>query len=344
MSRVVVIAGATSGIGRAAAREFAGRGDRLVLAARSPETLAEVRRECRDAGAEVRDVPTDVTEPGALDALAATALAEFGRIDVWVHTAAVMAYGRFEDVPAEVFDQVVRTDLLAAAGAARVALRHFKQAGGGTLILTGSVLGHVTAPYMSGYVASKWGLQGLTRALQQEARELPGVNICLVNPGSVDTPVYQQAANYLGRVGRPPLPITSAERVARAIAHCVDRPRREVSVGRANVVMRVGFTVLPGVYDVLVGPLMRLAGLSHRPVEPHDGVVFTPNPAGEAVSGGWLPDLSGLARSVGGFAASRGGRAARSLGGSALAGGTRAAKAVGDSATAVSAALLRRDG
>ncbi|MGB2569140.1 SDR family NAD(P)-dependent oxidoreductase [Micromonospora citrea] len=313
MSRVVVVTGATSGIGRAAAREFAGRGDRLVLAARSPEILAQVRRECEEAGAEVRDVPTDVTAPGALDALAAATVEQFGRIDVWVHTAAVMAYGRFEEIPAEVFEQVVRTDLLAAAGAARVALRHFRAAGGGTLILTGSVLGHITAPYMSGYVTSKWGLHGLARALQQEARDLPGVHVCLVTPGSVDTPAYQQAANYVGRVGRPPLPITTPERVARAIVGCADRPRREISVGRLNVVMRVGFTALPAVYDVLVGPLMRLGGLTNRAVPPTEGVVFRPNPAGEAVRGGWLPDLPGLVRAVGGTAASAGAAALRRL-------------------------------
>ncbi|MER7333125.1 MULTISPECIES: hypothetical protein [unclassified Micromonospora] len=80
---------------------------------------------------------------------------------------------------------------------------------------------------------------------------------CIVSPGSVDTPVYQRAANYLGRLGRPPLPVTTPERVARAVVDCADRPRREVSVGRANVVMRVGFTVLPGVYDALVGPVMK---------------------------------------------------------------------------------------
>ncbi|MFI5834003.1 SDR family NAD(P)-dependent oxidoreductase [Micromonospora sp. NPDC051300] len=301
MTRTVVVTGATSGIGRAAAREFAGRGDRLVLAARSPETLAEVRRECADAGAaEVRTVPTDVTEPGALDALAA----EVDRIDVWVHTAAVMAYGRFEEIPADVFEQVVRTDLLAGAGVARVALRRFRAAGGGTLILTGSVLGHITAPYMSGYVTSKWGLHGLVRALQQESRDLAGVHVCLVTPGSVDTPVYQQAANYLGRIGRPPLPITTPERVARAIADCADRPRREISVGRVNLLMRVGFTALPAVYDVLVGPLMRAGGLTNRPTPPNPGVVFEPNPAGEAVRGGWLPDLVGLARSIGDSAGS----------------------------------------
>ncbi|MGC4869605.1 SDR family NAD(P)-dependent oxidoreductase [Micromonospora sp. DT53] len=292
MSRVVVIVGASSGIGRATARAFAERGDRLVLAARAATTLAEVRAECADV--DVLTVSTDVTGPDALDALAVAAMDRFGRVDVWVHTAAVMAYGRFDELPGRVFDQVVRTDLLGAAGSVRVALRHFRAAGAGTVILTGSVLGHVTAPYMSAYVASKWGLQGLVRTVQQELRGSPEIRLCLVNPGSVDTPVYQQAANYLGRVGRPPAPVASPQRVARAIVDCVDRPRREVSVGRLNVVLRAGFTVLPGVYDVLVGPLMRLAGLSGRPVAANDGSVFAPNPAGEAVRGGHAPGLRRL--------------------------------------------------
>ncbi|MDZ5447609.1 SDR family NAD(P)-dependent oxidoreductase [Micromonospora sp. 4G57] len=157
MTRTVVITGATSGIGRAAAQAFAGRGDRLVLAARSPATLAEVREECRAAGAPVLAEATDVTMPDAVGGLARAALAAFGGIDVWVHTAAVMAYGRFDEVPERVFEQVVRTDLLAAAAVARVALRHFRAASAGTLILTGSVHGHITAPYLSGYVAAKWG-------------------------------------------------------------------------------------------------------------------------------------------------------------------------------------------
>ncbi|WBB69852.1 SDR family NAD(P)-dependent oxidoreductase [Micromonospora sp. WMMD812] len=301
MSRVVVVVGATSGIGRAAARAFAGRGDRLVLAARAPQALADVRGECAAVGAEVLTVPTDVTTPGALDALAEATVDRFGRIDVWVHTAAVTAYGPFERLPARTFDQVVRTDLLAAAEAARVALRHFRVASAGTLILTGSVLGHITAPYLSSYATAKWGLTGLARTLQQELRDAPDIHLCLVNPGSVDTPIYQRAAHHLGRTGRPPPPITTPERVARAIVDCADRPRRQVSVGRLNPLMRVGFTVLPGLYDTLVGPLMRRLGLDGPTVAPHDGVVFAPDPASERVRGGWLPDLGRPLRAVRGL-------------------------------------------
>ncbi|MFI7521427.1 SDR family NAD(P)-dependent oxidoreductase [Micromonospora globbae] len=311
MSRVVVVVGATSGIGRVAAREFARRGDRLVLAARAPQTLDYVRAECAAEGADVLVVPTDVTAPGALAALAGAAVARFGRIDAWVHTAAVTAYGRFDEVPGRIFDQVVRTDLLAAAEAARVALRHFRSTGSGTLVLTGSVLGHITAPYLSGYVAAKWGLTGLVRTLQQELRDLPDVHVCLVSPGSVDTPIYQRAANHLGLVGRPPPPVATPERVARAVVDCVARPRREVSVGRLNPLMRAGFTVLPGLYDALVGPLMRRLGLADEPAPAHDGVLFAADPASEAVRGGWLPDVGHLLRTAAALPASAGTRLLR---------------------------------
>ncbi|WP_225853752.1 hypothetical protein [Micromonospora sp. AMSO31t] len=101
--------------------------------------------------------------------------------------------------------------------------------------------------------------------------------------------------------------------MARAMVDCVDRPRREVSVGRLNVIMRFGFTVLPGVYDVLVGPLMRLAGLTNQPIAPHPGIVFDPSPAGEAVRGGWLPDVPRAVRSAGGVTAAAGSALLRRL-------------------------------
>jgi NAD(P)-dependent dehydrogenase (short-subunit alcohol dehydrogenase family) len=284
---VVVITGGSSGIGRAAAVACARRGDRLVLAARSADGLGAAAAECRAAGAEVLTVPTDVVAQAEVDALLAAAVDRFGRVDAVVHSVTVVAYGRFEDVPAAAFDRVVATTLTGAANVSRAALRLFREQGGGALVIVGSLLGKIVTPYMSSYVTAKWGLLGLARTLQVEARPTPGVEVSLVSPGGVDTPVYRQAASYLGRHGRPPPPVDRPEKVARAILRCLDHPRRDVSVGPANGIVILGFRTLPAVFDVLVTPLMRIGGLSRQPSEPNDGNVFAPQPAGEAVHGDW---------------------------------------------------------
>ncbi|WP_083970902.1 SDR family NAD(P)-dependent oxidoreductase [Actinoplanes awajinensis] len=273
---VVVITGASSGIGRATALAYARTGARLILAARSESDLDTVAADCRAVGAQARAVVADVTDADAMEAVAEAASHAYGGIDVWVHTAAVMAYGKFEDVPAEVFDRVVTVDLLGAATVARVALRRFRARERGVLVLTGSLLGTVVTPFTSSYVTSKWGLRGLARALRLETRDAPGIHVCLVSPGAVDTSIYRTAANFAGRFGQPPPPVDSPEKVAAAILRCARRPRGEVSVGLVNPLIRFGFVALPAVYDALVVPLMSVGGLSREQVAPHDGNVFTP--------------------------------------------------------------------
>jgi len=284
---VVLVTGASSGIGRATAQQLARPGARLVLASRSAPALAEVERACVQRGATVLVVPTDVADNAAVVALFAAALERFGRVDAVVHSAAVVAYGRLEDVPDEVFDHALDVNLLGTVRVARAALRLFRDQGGGRLVLVGSLLGKIATPYMSSYIAGKWGVHGLVRTLQIEARQTPGVDISLVSPGGVDTPVYAQAGSYTGRIGRPPPPVDPPEKVAQAVVRAIGRPRREVSVGLAKGLTVTGFRLLPGVFDLLVTPLMRWGGQSRQRVGAHPGNVLEPQPTGEAVHGQW---------------------------------------------------------
>lgn len=284
---VVVITGASSGIGRATARAFARQGACVVLAARSPEALAAAERECVTDGGKALAVPTDTSDASQVDALLAAAQERFGRVDVIVHAAAVLAYGRFEDIPAEVFDRVITVNVSGTANVGRAALEFFRQQGGGRLIVVGSLLGNMTAPFLSPYVASKWAVHGLTRVWRLEARRSPGVRIGLVWPGAVNTPAYSQAANYLGLAARPPPPVDPPEKVARRIVRAAGRPGRSMSVGSVNHLLVFGFRRLPGVFEFLVVPLMRALGLSKQRTSKHPGNVFAPRPEGEAVHGRW---------------------------------------------------------
>jgi len=257
--RVVVITGASSGIGRETALRYAARRDRLVLASRTESMLQEVAGECLAAGA--RDVlvhPTDIGEADEVQRLFDVALDAFGRVDVAVQCAAVTAFGRFEDLPADVFERIIRTNLIGAANVARCALGHFQGRGSGHLVLVGSLLGRVAVPYQSAYVASKFALNGLVRSLRQENRRQPGVRVHGVYPGPVDTPVYDTSVNYLEHTPRVPPSADAPATVARVIVGETDRERStERHVGWVNVPAIIAYNLLPGVFDALVGPLVR---------------------------------------------------------------------------------------
>ena len=284
----VLITGASSGIGRATAHELAGRGARLVLVARGREALETAAAEARAAGAgEVLVFPADVTDEDGFRTAVDTALERFGRLDSVVHAAQVMAYGTIEELPRDVFEAVVNTALHGTAVVARVVLPVFRKQEAGHLLVVNSLLGSVATPLMGSYIAAKWGQLGLVRVLQQETRDVPGITVSAVQPGGVDTPIYYQAASWTGSTGRPPPPVYRPQRVAKKVLATLDRPRRVVQAGFLNPVIKAGFTLFPGVYDVLVGPLMQRLAIANDDVPPTEGNVFESNPAGNATEGGW---------------------------------------------------------
>lgn len=259
----MLVTGAGTGIGRATALLLAGSGDDLVLAGRDREALDRVGAECARAGAgRVLVRSTDVTDVAACERLVAAAVEQLGGLDACVHSAGVAAYGRLEEISPDAVERVLQTNVLGALHVARPVLRTLRAGGGGTLVLVGSVLGRIAVPQMGAYVVSKWALRGLARVLALETRDAPEVRVALLAPGSVDTPIYARAANWTGRRPRPPWPVQTPEAVARTVLRVLQRPRRERLTGWAAPGMVAGSVLLPRLYDVLVGPLMRLGGFT----------------------------------------------------------------------------------
>jgi NAD(P)-dependent dehydrogenase (short-subunit alcohol dehydrogenase family) len=287
-ARVVVVTGASSGIGLATALAAAGQGDHVVLLARGADSLAETADRCRAAGAaSVLDLPTDVADDTQVRTAFDKVAARYGRVDAVIHSAGLVAYGRLEEVPAEVFDRVLRTNLLGSVNVARAVLPGMRRRNAGSIVFIGSLLGYIAPPYMSAYAVSKWGVRGLARLLQVENVDRDGVHISHLSPGGVDTPIYLQAANYLGWVGRPPPPVVSPERVARAALRLLDRPRPRIQVGPANWPVIWGFTVFPAVFDRIVTPMFEVGATDVRqPAVDVAGNVFGSVPEGNRLHGG----------------------------------------------------------
>jgi NAD(P)-dependent dehydrogenase (short-subunit alcohol dehydrogenase family) len=177
------------------------RGMRVVLASRSREALESAALEC--SGGATLVVPTDVSSVDEVEALFYATIERFGRVDAVVHSAAVLAYGRFEDVPADVFERSLDVTVVGTANVARAALRRFHEQGSGRLVVIGSLLGKIATPYMSSHVTAKWAVHGLVRCLQIEARQTPGIDISRVSPGASTRPSTSRRARMPAGTGCP---------------------------------------------------------------------------------------------------------------------------------------------
>jgi len=253
---VVVVTGASSGIGEATALRAARDGHRLVLVARREEVLDDVAARCRRAGAVAAVVePTDVSDDAAVAVMLDRVAVEVGEIDAVLHCAGEVTYGRVEEATAETFDQVLASNLSGSANVARHAVRQFRGRRQGVLVLVGSLLGYVAIPEMTPYVVSKWGLRALARQLVIENHDLPDLHVCHVSPGSVDTPIYDKALDAAGGVNQPPPPTITPEAVAEVVVRQLRHPVTEAQTAWSNHALIWAFRGLPAVWDAAVGPI-----------------------------------------------------------------------------------------
>jgi short-subunit dehydrogenase len=257
--KTIVITGASSGAGRAAALEFAPYKPYLVLAARNEMSLNELAEECSALGAEVKVVITDVTDAKAMINLANKANDWQGQLDVWINNAGVLAAGDFDKTPMEVHQQIVETNLLGYMNGAHAVLPIFKNQHHGVIINNISIGGYLPVPYGAGYTASKFGLRGFSEALKAELTAWPRIYVCDLFPAFLDTPGIYHAGNYTGKALKPAPPVYDPKRLAQAMLKVIKKPGNHANtyVGSASLLLKFSHALFPELTTKLTGFVMR---------------------------------------------------------------------------------------
>ncbi|MFC1456148.1 SDR family oxidoreductase [Microvirga arabica] len=289
----VVITGASSGIGRAAALAFARRGARVALAARRTELIEEVAGECRDLGAKAIAVTTDVTDAGAVAALAHAAEHAFGGIDVWINNAGTGVVGPYQDADIALHRRTIEVNLMGTMHGAYAVLPIFLDQGHGILINNISMGGWAPNPFAAAYTASKFGLRGFTASLRQELGDHSDIHVCGVFPAIIDTPGLDHGANVSGKRINPGPLIYAPEDVAETFVALVRSPRDEVAVGWPARAAQIAYSLAPGPTEHLIGTFTRRALKRASPAPRTQGALLEPVATGRGVSGGWR-DRKGL--------------------------------------------------
>ncbi|MGA0607522.1 SDR family oxidoreductase [Phenylobacterium sp. VNQ135] len=281
--QVVVVTGASSGIGLAAARAFAKAGAAVVLVARNEEALREACAEIEAAGGRAHVVTADVGSPEDMARVTRAAVARFGGFDTWVNDAGVGIYGDSLEVSLEDHQRLFQTNYFGVVHGSLEAARHLKERpGGGVIINIGSILGDMPSPLMGPYVASKHAVKGFTDTLRIDLqRQGAPVQVSLIKPASIGTPFPDHAKNYMETAARVPPPVYAPEVVADAILHAATHPVRALTVGGAGRQLVATYHAAPRFADRLFGAAIPRLSIRKEP-KPADDSLHSPSQDGEA--------------------------------------------------------------
>ena len=269
MSRIVVVTGASGGIGRASAVAFARRGDTVVLIARGEEGLAGAARDVEVAGGRPVVMPVDVSDADAVLAAADRTEADVGPIDVWVNVAFSSVFAPFEEIKPEEYRRVTEVSYLGYVYGTMAALRHMRPRDRGAIVQVGSALAYRGIPLQTAYCGAKHAIQGFNESLRCELlHDKSNVHVTMVQMPAVNTPQFSWVLSRLSRHPQPVPPIYQPELAARAVVHAADHPkRREYWVGSSTAATLAANAVFPGLLDRY---LARTAFSAQQTPERHD--------------------------------------------------------------------------
>ena len=270
--QVIVITGASSGIGLATARMAAERGAKVVLSARTREALALAVDQIRQAGGDALFVEADVTSREDLERVAAIAIDRFGGFDTWVNNAGVGIWGLIDEVSEADMRQLFETNFWGVVYGSQIAADHLRSKGG-ALINVGSLTSDRALPIQGIYSASKHAVKGFTDALRTELEfEKAPISVTLIKPASIGTPMPQHVKNYGTREPKFPSPVYQAEEVAATILHAAEHPVRDAFIGSGARAVSMLAGVAPRFLDWLGAKLLVPAQHGPKPATPGDNL------------------------------------------------------------------------
>lgn len=266
--QIIVITGASSGIGLATAKMAAACGARLVLAARNDEALAALQAEVGAAGGRAVHVVADVGRRDDVRGIVDAAVAAFGGFDTWINVAGVTIYGRLWDISDDDSERLFQTNFWGCVHGSLAAVEHLRDKGG-RLINVGSVASDFAFPLQGMYVASKHAVKGFTDTLRMELmQEGVPISVTLIKPTSIDTPLPQRSRNYMDREPSLPPPMYKPEVVADAILHAAVHPQRDIIVGGSGKLLTSLNRFAPAAIDLLAPIVTAFERRSERPRRP----------------------------------------------------------------------------